>query len=373
MDAYSGYNQIKMNPLDAPHTAFMTNTCNYFYKVMPFGLKNAGATYQRLMDRVFAKQIGKNLEVYIDDMVIKTTDTGCHGEDLEEILSEVRRYDMRLNPAKCSFGVQAGKFLGFMLTNRGIEANPEKCKAIIEMRSPSSVKEVHKLTGRIAALSRFLSFAGENAFHFFAGRMVAWAVELSEYDISYTPRGSIKSQVLADFVLEMTSLPPEENTAPWTLSVDGASNLRGSGAGVVLEGPDGKLIEQSLRFAFRASNNQAEYEALIAGMKLAKEMEVPDLKVKSDSQLITNQVAGEYQTKDPQLAKYLEKLKGLAKQFNTFELVHVPIEQNSRADLLSKLTSTKKPGNNRTVIQEIIKEPSINGPEVRIMVIEEGD
>jgi hypothetical protein len=102
--------------------------------------------------------------------------------------------------------------------------------------------------------------------------MVAWSIELSEFDITFSPRGSIKSQILADFILEMTSPPEEEGKLPWTLSVDGASNIRGSGAGVVLEGPDGVLIEQSLRFAFRASNNQAEYEALIAGMKLAREM-----------------------------------------------------------------------------------------------------
>jgi hypothetical protein len=103
-----------------------------------------------------------------------------------------------------------------------------------------------------------------------AGRMVAWSIELSEYDIIFSPRGSIKSQVLADFVLELTTPSQEASAEPWILSVDGASNLRGSGARVVLEGPDGVMIEQSLRFAFRASNNQAEYEALIAGMKLAK-------------------------------------------------------------------------------------------------------
>ncbi|MCI21844.1 gag-pol polyprotein, partial [Trifolium medium] len=168
MDAYSGYNQIKMNPADAPYMAFMSNTCNYFYNVMPFGLKNVGATYQRLMDKVFSNQIGKNLEVYIDDMVVKTADDGEHDKDLADILQSVRKYNMRLNPAKCSFGVQAGKFLGFLLTHRGIEANPEKCQAIIDMRSPTSVKEVQQLTGRIAALSRFLSCSGEKAFHFFA-------------------------------------------------------------------------------------------------------------------------------------------------------------------------------------------------------------
>jgi ribonuclease HI len=496
MDAYSGYNQIKMNPSDAPHTAFMTNTCNYFYNVMPFGLKNAGATYQRLMDRVFSEQIGKNLEVYIDDMVVKTAEEGEHDQDLGDILASVRKYNMRLNPAKCSFGVQSGKFLGFMLTNRGIEANPDKCQAIIDMRSPTSVKEVQQLTGRIAALSRFLSCAGEKAFHFFstlrkserfvwstqceeafqklktflasppiltrpekgntlylylavsdkalssalvqeikgeekpiyfvsrtfkgaeakyqkieklslavivtarklrqyfqshkivvktdypiknvlrkpdlAGRMVAWSVELSEFDVTFSPRGAIKSQILADFLLELTTPAEENSEQPWTLSVDGASNIKGSGAGVVLEGPDGVLIEQSLRFAFKASNNQAEYEALIAGMKLAREMDITDLKAKSDSQLVTNQVSGEFQAKDPQLIKYLEKVRSLASLFRSFELIYVPREQNARADLLSKLASTKKPGSNRTFIQETIANPSITTEEV-MMIIEAED
>jgi hypothetical protein len=150
-----------------------------------------------------------------------------------------------------------------------------------------------------------------------AGRMVAWAVELSEFDITFSPRGAIKSQILADFILELSNPPKENSEEPWTLSVDGASNLKGSGAGVVLEGPDGVLIEQSLWFAFKASNNQTEYEALLAGMKLAKEMEVTDLRVKSDSQLVTNEVSGEFQTRDPQLTKYLEKVNELAKCFNS--------------------------------------------------------
>jgi ribonuclease HI len=205
-----------------------------------------------------------------------------------------------------------------------------------------------------------------------AGRMMAWSVEFSEFDLTFEPRGSVKSQVLADFIVEMTTPPQETSMEPWTLSVDGASNIRGSGAGIVLEGPDGVMIEQSLRFTFKASNNQAEYEALIAGMELAREIEVTDLRAKSDSQLVTNQVSGEYQTKDPQLTKYLEKVKALKEQFNTFELIYVPREQNSRADLLSKLASTKKPGNNRTVIQETIPKPSTESTEV-IMVIEEED
>ncbi|MCH94258.1 gag-pol polyprotein, partial [Trifolium medium] len=219
--------------------------------------------------------------------------------------------------------------------------------------SPAHRQALAAVLSRVRKHHEFSTGTGD-----LAGRMVAWAVELTEYDITYVPRGSIKSQALADFILELTSPPGDPNTQPWTLSVDGASNLRGSGAGVVLEGPDGILIEQSLRFAFKASNNQEEYEVLLAGMRLAKEMDVSDLRAMSDSQLVTNQFSGEFQTKEPQLIKYVEQVRRLAEGFNTFELVYVPRDQNARADLLSKLASTKKPGNNRTVIQETIARPS---------------
>ena len=118
-----------------------------------------------------------------------------------------------------------------------------------------------------------------------AGRMVCWAVELSEFDIQYEPRGSTKGQVYADFIAELSPGGEQkvEVSSQWLLSVDVSSNQQGSDAGIVLEGPDGILIEQALRFAFKASKNQAEYEALIAGMLLAKEMGAQNLLVKSDS------------------------------------------------------------------------------------------
>ena len=170
-----------------------------------------------------------------------------------------------------------------------------------------------------------------------AGRMVRWAVELSEFDIQYEPRGSIKGQVYADFVAELSlgEDPQEvELGAQWVLSVDGSSNQQGSGAGIILE--------QALRFTFKASNNQAEYEELIAGMLLAKEMGVQSLLAKSDSQLVTGQVTGGYQAKDPQMAAYLRYVEVLKRAFAAFELVHVPREQNARADLLAKLASSGK-------------------------------
>ena len=142
MDAFSGYNQISMDPDDQEKTSFVIAQGTYYYGVMPFRLKNAGATYQRLVNRMFQKQIGATMEVYIDDMLVKSTTTGLHIAHLSEAFQILRNYNMKLNPAKCAFGVLAGKFLGFIVNHRGIEENPDKIKVVLDMPSPSGIKEV---------------------------------------------------------------------------------------------------------------------------------------------------------------------------------------------------------------------------------------
>ena len=142
MDAFSGYNQIRMAEEDQEKTSFITSQGLYYYKVMPFGLKNARATYQRLVNRMFSKQIGRNMEVYVDNMLVKSREELTHLNDLKEMFTTLKQYQMKLNPAKCVFGVVSGKFLGFMVSQRGIEANSEKVQAIINMSSPKTVKEV---------------------------------------------------------------------------------------------------------------------------------------------------------------------------------------------------------------------------------------
>ncbi|RDY13461.1 Retrovirus-related Pol polyprotein from transposon 17.6, partial [Mucuna pruriens] len=432
---------------DEEKIAFITNDRAFCYKVMSFGLKNAGATYQRLMDKIFKEVMGVDVEVYVDDMVVKSQAVVEHYQALGCVFDILRKHKLKLNPGKCSFGIRAGNFLGFMLTERGIEANPEKCQAVASMRSPRSVKEVQQFMGRVTTLSRFISRAVETAMPIFgtlkkggnfvwtleceeaflclkammatplvltrpypgtplylyisgfdiainsvliqekegeqrpiyfaskvlhgverryqkiekaslalvtasrrlrlyfqnfsiivrtdlpirqvlrkpdlAGRMVAWSVQLSKFDISFEWRGHVKAQALADFVTKLTldgSLAMDEGE--WYLSIYGSSNQTGSGAGIIMEGLDGVLIEQSLHFDFRASNNQAEYEALLVGMRLAQELEVKRLTTKSDSKLVVR----------------------LAATFEKFVLVHVPQDQNERADLLAKLASTQRRG-----------------------------
>ena len=167
MDAFSGYNQIRMHEANQEKTSFVTSQGLFCYKVMPFGLKNAGATYKRLMNKMFAQQIGRNVQVYVDDILVKSQREDDHLEDLRETFNTLRTYNMKLNPGKCTFGVTAGKFLGFMVSQRGIEANPDKIRAIMEMAPPRNVKEVQSLNGKIAALNRFVSRATDKCLPFF--------------------------------------------------------------------------------------------------------------------------------------------------------------------------------------------------------------
>ena len=167
MDAFSGCNQIRMHEDDQEKTLFVTSQGLFCYRVMPFGLKNAGATYQRLMNRMFASQIRRNVQVYVDDMLVKSRREEDHLEDLRETFDTLRSYNMKLNPRKCAFRVTVGKFLGFMVSQRGIEANPDKIRAIIEMKPSRNVKEVQSLNGKVAVLNRFVLRATDKCLPFF--------------------------------------------------------------------------------------------------------------------------------------------------------------------------------------------------------------
>ncbi|KAL2250131.1 UNVERIFIED_CONTAM: Transposon Tf2-11 polyprotein [Sesamum indicum] len=134
---------------------------------MPFGLKNAGATYQRLVNEMFHELIGKTMEVYVDGMLVKSRRSQDHLEHLEQAFNIMRTYGMKLNPDKCTFGVGGGKLLGYMVSERGIEANPEKIQAIMSLRSPTTIKDVQKLTGKIASLNRFISRHADKSLPFF--------------------------------------------------------------------------------------------------------------------------------------------------------------------------------------------------------------
>ncbi|XP_056169085.1 uncharacterized protein LOC130138612 [Syzygium oleosum] len=167
MDGFSGYNQIRMKEEDKSKTSFITPWGTFCYKVMPFGLKNAGATYQRAMVTLFHDMMHKEVEVYVDDMIAKSKHGEDHIEVLRKLFDRLRRFKLRLNPAKCMFGAKSRKLLGFMVSSRGIEIDPSKVKAICDLKPPSTVKEIRSLLGRLNYVARFISQLSETAKPFF--------------------------------------------------------------------------------------------------------------------------------------------------------------------------------------------------------------
>ena len=167
LDVFRGYHQIPLALDDQEKIAFVIPTGNYHYKVMPFGLKNAGSTYQRMMTRMFEPQLGKNIEVYIDDMVVKSKFVSEHMGDLGSIFEILWKHKLHLNASKCSFGVGSGKFLGYMVTHQGIEVNSDQIKVINGLQSPQNPKEVQKLIGMTTTLNRFISRSVDRCRPFF--------------------------------------------------------------------------------------------------------------------------------------------------------------------------------------------------------------
>ncbi|XP_027178001.1 uncharacterized protein LOC113777160 [Coffea eugenioides] len=157
LDGSSGYNQIRMAPEDEELTAFRTPKGIYCYKVMPFGLKNAGATYQRAMQRIFDDMLHRNVECYVDDLVVKSKKREDHIQDLRRVFQRLRRYQLKMNPLKCAFGVTSGKFLGFIVHQRGIEVDRSKIDAIVNMPEPRNIHELKGLQGKLAYIRRFIS------------------------------------------------------------------------------------------------------------------------------------------------------------------------------------------------------------------------
>ncbi|XP_022880562.1 uncharacterized protein LOC111397817 [Olea europaea var. sylvestris] len=309
LDAFSGYHQIFMAEEDQEKTSFMVDSTIYCYRVMPFGLKNVGATYQRLVNKIFAKLIGKTVKAYVDDMVVKNKQLNSHVSNLEEVFATLSRYNMKLNPTKCAFGVASGKFLGFMITQRGIEANPDKIQALISMEAPKCKRDIQKLTGRVAVLNRFVSLTADR---------------VQATTCNQGPNfGRLHSRTYSGSS-ETPAKGSNSTLEIWEIFVDGASNSLGSGASIIITSLDKTTeIQCAFKFEFEATNNEAEYEAVVIALELAKNLECELVKVFSDSQLV------------------------------------VARAENTKADALSRLVFMGVDGLDRTVHVKMVAEPSI--------------
>ncbi|GJZ46600.1 reverse transcriptase domain-containing protein [Tanacetum coccineum] len=211
-----------------------------------------------------------------------------------------------------------------------------------------------------------------------AGRLQKWSVMLGEHNITYRTSTSVKGHILADFLVEKPDEASPDTSVvetpqdPWTLFINGSSCVDGSGAGLILTSPEGTEFTYTLRFQFTASNNEAEYEALIAGLRIAAQMGVHNFHVSVDSKLVANQVLGTYVAKEENMIKYLKKAKILVSGFANFSISQVPRSKNKKADALSKIASTSFAHLSKQVLVKVLKEKSIQEKEVATVVEEDG-
>jgi hypothetical protein len=426
LDCFSGYHQIYMKEEDKASTSFITPFGTYCFIRMPEGLKNARSTFSRLTNTVLESQVGRNIFIYVDDIVVASKNKEDHLTDLAETFANMRDTRLRLNPEKCIFGVRQGKILGYLVSHRGIEANPTKIQAIINMTPPQSTRDVQRLTGRLATLNRFISKSAERSLpflktlhgakdftwgpeqaaafaslkqhlsdlailtspdpslplllyittspyavsvalvqeqdregttwqcpiyyvsevlttskcnmtelekisyavvmasrklcHYFESfkvrvtsdrrlgelfrnpeasvRIAKWAAELSRYHITFEPRIAIKSQVLADFIVDWIGVTRQQEEPPekvWTIHYDGTWCHAGAGAAAIITSPTGVKHRYAARLRFasesdRCTNNIAEYEAVILGLRKLRALGVTTCIVKTDSKVVVGQV-----------------------------------------------------------------------------------
>ncbi|RVW62786.1 Transposon Tf2-2 polyprotein [Vitis vinifera] len=339
MDGFSGYSQILMAPEDMEKTSFITEWGTYCYRVMPFGLKNAGATYQRAATTLFHDMMHRDVEVYVDDMIVKSRDRSDHLAALERFFERIRQFRLRLNPKKCTFGVTSGKLLGYMVSERGIEVDPDKIRAILDMPAPRTRERSEASWQTSRAFERIREYLlsppvlapptpGRPLLLYLSVSDVALGCMLAQLDDSGKDRAIyyLKVHQREHCRRSSSSLPvsdaeplmtiPDEDVAAvtslsgWRMYFDGAANHSGYGIGV-FDIPSRDALELGIR----------------------------QMEVFGDSNLVLRQIQGEWKTRDVKLKPYHAYLELLVGRFDDLRYTHLPRAQNQFADALATLAS----------------------------------
>jgi hypothetical protein len=212
LDCYLGYHQIWMKKEDEPKTSFITPSGTYCYLRLPEGLKNAGGSFSRMIVKVLHSQICRNVLTYVDDIIVKSTKQENCVADLQETFANFRQVDLKLNPEKCVFRVKKGKFLGCLVSTKGIETNPSKIEAILQMEPPNSKKGAQRLAGRLASLNRFISRSAERNLPFFE---ILKSAEVFQWG----PTQQKAFEELKQYLIDLTTLTPPSSGTPLLLYV----------------------------------------------------------------------------------------------------------------------------------------------------------
>ncbi|XP_059295590.1 uncharacterized protein LOC132048928 [Lycium ferocissimum] len=406
-----------MDKEDAEKTTFITPWGVYHYRVMPFDLKNASATYMRAMTTTLHNTIHKKIEVYVDDVIIKSRESSEHTTYLRKFFDRLGKFNLKLNPAKCAFGVPIEKLLGFVVSRRSIELDSAEFKVIQELPPPKIKKEVMSFLGRLNYIGRFIDQStivepilkllkkdapikckeecqeafdtikrylsnspvlvpprpgsplllclsvSENTFRCVLGQHdEICKMERAIYYLSkkFTAcEKAVKGQDLADLLVES---PADEDLEPlqthfanegvlaieketvepytgWRLFFDGVVNYKALGIGAVLISETGQHYPMLAKFKFHFTNNMAEYEAFILGLRMALDMDINELLVIGDSNLLIHQVQGEWATKNDKILPYVTLAQRMCKKFKKIKFRHIPRAQNEFADRLAIIAS----------------------------------
>ncbi|CAL2277969.1 unnamed protein product [Prunus armeniaca] len=325
--------EIKMSPKDAEKTAFRKPYDNFYCTVMPYGLKNAGATYQRAMTAVFHNMMGKEVEDYVDDLVVKSKTRESHQEVLRRVLERCRLYGLKMNPKKC---LAASMSVFTPLLKKG---KPYKWSKECQEAYQQVQQIITKLPTMRAPISRLPLKLYLAATSTAVGALLAQDDHrLRHYFLAHKLHLIVKSdpEVMGELP-EMVAVVTEAE--PWTLYFDGSSTSKDGGAGVVLINPEGQATTLLFKLNFPCTNNTAEYEAFIMGMSTAREMGVERIKIIGESNLVLSQLQGNFAVKEPTLVPYRTAAERLVRSFKQVVLEHIPGVTNRYADALATLGS----------------------------------
>nr|GEX64841.1 reverse transcriptase domain-containing protein [Tanacetum cinerariifolium] len=428
LDAYKGYHQIQMVKEDDEKTAFITSQGIFCYKKMSFGLRNVEATYQRLVDKAFHKQIGRNLEVYVDDLVIKIRTEDEIARDIEETFKTLREINMKLNPKKCTFRIEEGMFLGYEVSTRGLKVCPDKVDAVLSLPSPKCLKDMQKSNGELASLNRFLAKSAKISLPFFKTLKKCtkksdfhWTTKADEAfkalrgpEINYTlieklvlalvhASKHLKRYFQAHPIIVVTDQPIQQvlsrpavagRLQKWSIELGEYAihyRPRVSVKGQILvdfiverpeeDSPDTLMTEEEelpepwILFTDGSSCIDGSRAGLILtnpeGVEFTYTLRFrrKNLKANVDSRLVANLVNGTYAAKETNMTRYLEKVKALTSSFKAFSIKQVPRSKNKKADALSKIASTSFAHLNETFPAEIKKARVVKRKSWRFAII----
>ncbi|GJX21069.1 reverse transcriptase domain-containing protein [Tanacetum coccineum] len=363
-------NQIRMAENDEQKTGFHTEEGVYCFTHMTKELKNSAATLQRMMEKVFSDQRWRNVEVYLEEIVVTSKSEQSLVHDVEEILRKLKRVNIKIDPNTSSFRVEEGKFLGYMVTKEGVRADPEKVQTIIRSPTPKSPNQIRSLFMQLTAVGKFIPKLTEPKYPInkISMRMdtttdAGWTNEAKEAfqrikreQVQKTPDANEGETSKLSNKLQ-AKLTPTPRARRLYLGKEAIEEV--SGVGIILVSPDENMHSYAIRLKFNASDHTMDYEALLARLVVSSSKGMKDLHVFTDSLTLVAQIEGNYTPTTEQEKMYKEEIMDATAPFYRFWITHLLKILNSKTEVLTRLAIIKLEFLNQEVSMGIKTRPSV--------------